>query len=144
MRPTIVIAILGAWAACFTAIPSAEAQEAEALPTAIPVWDAVSRDAVSVRRPGRVVQAGIGRFQDAHDAAIAHAQNGPEITEVEPPVDAGSALRAALITEIFSGLDSAIQLLASVIGLPIDESPGEDPDSTDLTDLLGTITDSSE
>jgi hypothetical protein len=90
-----------------------------------------------------MVQAGVGRFLDAHDSAIAHAQNGPEITEVEPPVDALSALRAELITEVFSSLDAAIQLIASAIGLPIDDSPDDGSTSTDLTDLLGTITDAS-
>lgn len=109
-----------------------------------PVWENARGGAVIGRRPGRMVQAGTGRFNAAHNAALNRAQSGPEITETEPAVDRDSALRAGLLTGFFESFNSMLQLLSAAIGtglgLPDDTTDPGGPGATDVSDLLGTIT----
>jgi hypothetical protein len=145
MRHAFTFAVVGSLAVSLASAPAAYAQDGQSeFVNARPVWENVSAGAVSARRPGRMVQAGNLRFQEAHNAAIAHAQNGPEITEEAPAVDEGSALRAELIAGLFEGVNNTITAISAAIGLGLGLDDGTDDGTTapDLTDLLGVITDS--
>ena len=130
-----------------TTSPAAAQEEEAEFVNGRPVWENADAGAVIARSPGRLVQSGNFRFQEAHNAAMNHARNGPEITEVEPEVDFDSALRAELITGLFEGVNSTLAVISAAIGAGLGlDGDGTDggADAPDLSDLLGVITGSAD
>lgn len=95
----------------------AQAQQAGQGDTLL-VWNATSVGALGTRRPGRLVDAGIGRYGDARARAFAR----PSITE--QPVDPSPTkqIKIRFIEELFQNLNAVLlafnNLLRAEGGLP--------------------------
>jgi hypothetical protein len=90
----------------------------------VPVWDAMSGEALALRLPGTMIDAGIQRHVDARNTFFTH----PTITEVGREAPLVTQAYAESLRIVFQGLEDAITALQNVILIRGGRTPTALPD----------------
>lgn len=111
-----------------------------------PVWENAKAGAVLARAPGRMVNRGIARYNEAHDATIAHGLLRVTIDEPPPGTSLVNQTIADMLDIVFRDLNLLIAALIAQQGLdgifpPDTGTNGTTPTTptADVSDILGTI-----
>jgi len=101
-------------------------------------WNTASAGTMALRSPGNMVTRGRVAYREVHAQSILRSRRGPVIDEAAPEGPTlDQQVRIEVIEAVFDNVNAALLVLLNTIrasgGLP-------PTGSTDLTDLLGRIT----